>query len=162
MNPCNCGFFGVAGKNCQCSSHQIHKYISKISGPLLDRIDIHLDVPMLPPNDLLSNKTAESSQEIKARTTKARDIQKERLKSTSIFCNAQMSHRQIKHYCSITPESKELLSSAIKELGLSARAYDKILKVARTIADVEGQEEIRPEHIAEAIQYRSLDRHWWG
>ncbi len=161
MNPCNCGFFGTSGKNCQCTPHQIHKYISKISGPLLDRIDIHLEVPMLKTPDLLSDKTAESSQEIKIRTTQARDLQKERFKSTAIFCNAQMGHRQIRHYCSITSESKELLTLAIKELNLSARAYDKILKVARTIADLEVCAEIRPEHISEAIQYRSLDRDWW-
>ncbi len=158
MNPCHCGFLGVTGKDCQCSSFQIQKYLSKISGPLLDRIDIHLEVPPLPPQDLISDKLSETSQTIKTRTTCARDIQKDRLKNTSIFCNAQMSHRQIRHYCEIITESKNLLTLAIKELNLSARAYDKILKVARTIADLDGSESIRPEHIAEAIQYRSLDR----
>ena len=160
MNPCPCGWYSVPKKQCQCSPHQIQKYISKISGPLLDRIDIHLEVPSLKSTDLLSPNTPESSLEIKIRTTRAREIQKERFKESNIFSNAQMSHRQIKHLCPTTEASKELLKSAIEELGFSARTHDKILKIARTIADLEGDQDISTEHISEAIQYRSLDRNW--
>ena len=136
--------------------------MSKISGPLLDRIDIHLEVPALRSTELLSHPRVETSAEIKIRTIQARQIQQKRFAHTSVFANAQMNHRQIKKFCSLNEECKKLLKMAIEELGLSARAYDKILKVARTIADLGCSEQIETEHLAEAIQYRSLDRNWWG
>ncbi|MFH1360497.1 MAG: YifB family Mg chelatase-like AAA ATPase [Candidatus Omnitrophota bacterium] len=162
MNPCPCGWYTDPRKECYCTPQKIQKYLSKISGPLLDRIDIHLEVPSLKYRELLMDKKTESSQEIKARTTKARGIQQKRFKGTKIFANAQMHHKQIKEFCSISEDSKELLKTAIEELGLSARAHDKILKVARTIADLADEKSILPEHISEAIQYRSLDRNLWA
>jgi len=162
MNPCPCGFLSDPKKDCHCSPAQIQKYMSKISGPLLDRIDIHLEVPALPPAELLSASPAETSAAIKKRTATARGVQLRRFHNTSIFCNAQMSHRDIRHVCRLCSEGKKLLRTAIEELGFSARAHDKILKVARTIADLTGGGQIQPEHIAEAIQYRYLDRNWWG
>jgi len=162
MNPCPCGWFTDPRKECRCSQAQIQKYVSKISGPLLDRLDIHLDVPSLRPEELLSYTPSERSQEIKKRTIGAREIQKGRFAGTSLFTNAQMGHRQIKEFCRVSDDGKELLRKAIEELGLSARAYDKILKIARTIADLTGSDQIQIEHLAEAIQYRSLDRNWWG
>jgi len=163
MNPCPCGWYTDPKKECHCTSHQIRRYLSKISGPLLDRIDIHLEVPSLKSFELLPHKTIETepSKLIKQRTTEARKIQHKRFDKTSIFSNAQMSHRMIKEHCHLTTECRELLKKAIEELGLSARAHDKILKVALTISDLEKETEIRVEHIAEAIQYRSLDRNWY-
>jgi magnesium chelatase family protein len=136
--------------------------MSKISGPLLDRIDLHIDVPSLSSTDLLTNTQTESSSSIKERTLKARLIQRKRFDRTSITNNAQMNHRQIKIFCGLNQESKVLLKKAIDELGLSARGYDKVLKLSRTIADLEDKENIEIQHLAEAIQYRSLDRNWWG
>ena len=136
--------------------------MSKISGPLLDRIDLHLEVPSLPSSDLLSHTQIETSKEIKERTVKARAHQYQRFSQTVIVANSHMNHRQIKEYCALDDEGKKLLKMAIDELGFSARAYDKVLKVARTIADLADKENIGSTHIAEAIQYRSLDRSWWG
>jgi len=162
MNPCPCGWYTDSKKECHCTPQKIQKYLSKISGPLLDRIDIHLEVPSLKYSDLLAQGIQERSLDIKKRTTEARRKQQKRFGDSSIFCNAQMNHALIKEHCQITDESKELLKVAMDELGLSARAHDKILKVARTIADLEGSADIKTEHLAEAIQYRSLDRDWWG
>ena len=162
MNPCPCGWYTDPKKECHCSPLQIQKYLSKISGPLLDRIDLHLEVPALPSNDLMTNACAETSQAIKERILKARSLQKGRCTGGDVAANGYMSHRQIKKFCALDDEGKELLKKAIDELGLSARAYDKILKVARTIADLAGSEQVQTEHLAEAIQYRSLDRNWWG
>ena len=162
MNPCPCGWYTDPKKECHCSPAQIQKYMTKISGPLLDRIDIHLEVPALKSTELLYNVETESSKDIKKRTTAARKIQEKRFETTSIFANAHMTQKMIRHFCSLSKESKALLKMAIEELGLSARAHDKILKVARTIADLEETENIQPNHISEAIQYRSLDRGWWG
>ncbi|MCX7698664.1 MAG: YifB family Mg chelatase-like AAA ATPase [Candidatus Goldbacteria bacterium] len=161
MNPCPCGYFTHPSRPCSCSSQQRDKYISKISGPLLDRIDIHVEVPVVKYNDLASKFDAETSIVIRQRVNKARKIQEQRFAGTKIFFNAHMGPKQIKKFCVLDEESKNLLKNAIENLGLSARAYDRILKVSRTIADLEGMENITASHIAEAIQYRSLDRDYW-
>ncbi|MFO7963290.1 MAG: YifB family Mg chelatase-like AAA ATPase [Desulfobacterales bacterium] len=158
MNPCPCGYFSDPKHTCVCSHHQIHRYRSKISGPLLDRIDIHVDVPAVPYKDLMSVNETESSKAIRERVFKARQIQEKRFHQTRIHCNAKMANRHIKQYCAIGSDSNELLESAVDKLGLSARAYNRILKIARTIADLEGIRDIEARHVAESIQYRSLDR----
>ncbi len=161
MNPCPCGYLTDTRRKCQCSPQQVTRYLGKISGPLLDRIDIHLDVPALKPLELMQQHTAETSSEIKKRTLAARGIQQQRFKNSGIFANAQMSQKQIKEFCPLTKDSQDLLKTAIDELNLSARAHDKILKVARTVCDLENKDKILPQHIAEAVGYRSLDRSWW-
>jgi magnesium chelatase family protein len=158
MNPCPCGYLGDNKHACRCTYPQIHRYRSKISGPLLDRIDIHVDVPAVPYQDMLRASTAETSASICGRVTRARQIQSARFARTRIFCNAQMASRQIKKYCCIDGACSSLLESAIDKLGLSARAYNRVLKIARTIADLGGDAEIAAEHVSEAIQYRNLDR----
>jgi len=161
MNPCPCGYFTDPKKQCRCGSTKIQNYLSKISGPLLDRIDIHIEVHSLKYKELMSEKKIESSEEIKKRIDKAREIQRDRFKNDVIFANSRMNHKQLKKYCQINEECKELLKKATEEFDLSARAYDKILKVSRTIADLAQKDEILPEHISEAIQYRNLDRNLW-
>lgn len=163
MNPCPCGYFTDPYHECRCTPVQIQHYRSKISGPLLDRIDIHIEVPSLKYDELKSAQTGESSEEIKKRVNRARTIQLERFKESKrkIFCNAHMETKDIRRFCPIDEESQNLLKTAIEKFGLSARAYDKILKVARTIADLEGEKDIKVHHIAEAIQYRSLDKDVW-
>jgi magnesium chelatase family protein len=141
---------------------QIQRYVSKISGPLMDRIDIHIDVPAVKFKELASESAAESSSEIRERVIAARRIQLERFREEKIFSNAQMSPRLIRKYCGIDSRSKALLENAITRLGLSARAYDRILKVSRTLADLEGKSAIESSHISEAIQYRTLDRNFWA
>ncbi len=158
MNPCPCGYFSDPNHECTCSYTRIHRYRSKVSGPLMDRIDIHVDVPAVPYKDLASRDDAESSASIRERVNRSRAAQSERFKRTKIYCNAQMSNRQIKKYCPIDPDSHSLLEMAIDKLGLSARAFNRILKIARTIADLEEAEDIAVHHVSEAIQYRSLDR----
>jgi magnesium chelatase family protein len=158
MNPCPCGYFSDPKHECRCSFHQIQRYRSKISGPLMDRIDIHIEVPAVPYKHLGTEASSEPSAHIKLRVTGARDIQSRRFQRTSIFCNAQMSNRHLKQHCVVDEVSHRLLESAIDTLGLSARAFSRILKIARTIADLEALENITSDHIAEAIQYRSLDR----
>ncbi len=158
MNPCPCGFFTHPTKTCRCSPYRIEQYRSKISGPLLDRIDIHIEVPPVDYKQLADEPNGVSSAQIKTRVDKARKIQYKRFKKSKIYANAYMSHAQVKSQCNLDTASKKLLRMAIDELGLSARAYDKILKVSRTIADLAGRTDINSEHIAEAIQYRSLDR----
>lgn len=162
MNPCNCGFLSDPKKNCNCSQTQIQRYMSKISGPLLDRIDIHLDVPALLSEELLSSKKEESSCSIKERIVQARKIQHKRFEGEKVTCNAYMTSTQIRSFCHIDKAGRQMMKMAIEELGLSARAYDKVLKLSRTIADLDNEQNILAEHIAEAIQYRSLDRGWWG
>ncbi|MCD6165595.1 YifB family Mg chelatase-like AAA ATPase [bacterium] len=159
MNPCPCGYLTDPSHECSCTVPQIQRYRSRISGPLLDRIDIHIEVPAVPYKDLAGKATGETSQMIRQRVKRAREIQLERFKnSKTIFCNAHMQTREIRSYCKIDEQSQELLRLAITRLGLSARAYDRILKVSRTIADLEGDTEIKPQHVSEAIQYRTLDR----
>jgi magnesium chelatase family protein len=162
MNPCPCGFFNDPTRECKCTHPQIQRYVSKISGPLLDRIDIHIDVPAVKFKELASDVPAESSEQIRERVVRARRVQLERFRAEKIFCNAQMSSRLIRKYCLIDSVSKGLLENAITRIGLSARAYDRILKVSRTLADLEGKPNIEPEHISEAIQYRTLDRNFWA
>jgi len=158
MNPCPCGYYADPKHPCRCSYGHIHRYRSKISGPLLDRIDIHVEVPAVPYKDLRREGEAESSEDIRNRVTAARILQTERFAKTKIHANAQMSNRHVKKYCKIDDDSAALLESAIDKLGLSARAYNRILKISRTIADLEGVSDIQSYHIAEAIQYRTLDR----
>ncbi|OQX85152.1 MAG: magnesium chelatase [Candidatus Omnitrophica bacterium 4484_70.2] len=162
MNPCPCGYFGSKTKSCHCTSLQIQKYRRKISGPLLDRIDIHIELQDVKWEVLLSQDMKfESSQEIKKRVEKARKIQKERFRNEEIFFNSQMKSKEVKKYCIITQEAKDLLKEAINQFGLSVRAYDKILKVSRTIADLAEKEKIDVDCVSEAIHYRSLDKNLW-
>ncbi len=158
MNPCKCGFHGDPLHQCLCSPHQIQTYRSKVSGPLMDRIDIHIEVPAIKFNEISSDTPGEPSSSIRQRVTSARRAQQERFKSDGIYANAHMKPRHIRKYCRIDEASQRLMESAMNRLGLSARAYNRILKVARTIADIEGSDKIATEHISEAIQYRSLDR----
>jgi magnesium chelatase family protein len=163
MNPCPCGYYTDPNHECNCSPPSIQRYMSRVSGPLLDRIDIHIEVPALKYQDLSRREPGEGSAAIQSRVDRARDLQLERYRQRkNVFCNAHMQSREIRQHCSIEQDSEELLRSAINKFGLSARAYDRILKVSRTIADLEGAEAIGPDHIAEAIQYRSLDRNVWG
>jgi len=161
LNPCPCGFYGDPVKICTCSSSQIVKYRSKISGPLLDRIDIHIEVPRVNCREVMEKDSVENSFIIRERVERARKTQSERYCEDSIFCNAQMTKKQIEEYCNINDNAKNLVYKAIEKLNLSARAYDRILKVARTIADLEQSENIEISHLSEAIQYRSLDRKLW-
>jgi len=158
MNPCPCGYFSDPKHACRCTYQQIHRYRSKISGPLLDRIDIHVEVPAVPYKDLMTESTAESSADIGKRVAAARNIQSSRFSRAKIYGNAQMSSRHIKTHCKIDDASRCLLESAIDKLGLSARAFNRVLKIARTIADLEAEQAIQVDHISEAIQYRNLDR----
>ncbi|MCM8780169.1 MAG: YifB family Mg chelatase-like AAA ATPase [Candidatus Omnitrophica bacterium] len=160
MNPCPCGYYTDPHKACRCNTSKIQNYLAKISGPLLDRIDIHLELAAIKYKELAEAGEAEPSCAIKARVEKARALQRERFRAESIFYNAQMNTKLIKKYCALDSPAQELLKMAMQELRFSARAYDKILKVSRTIADLEGEQNILPEHVAEAIQYRSLDRQW--
>jgi magnesium chelatase family protein len=162
MNPCPCGYFNDRSRECHCTPPMIQRYISKISGPLLDRIDIHIDVPAVNYKELRSGVSPENSETIRERVTKARDIQLQRFKVERIYCNAQMAPRQIRAACELSPDCERLLERAITQQGLSARAHDRILKVSRTVADLEGNSAIEPKHIAEAIQYRTLDRTFWA
>lgn len=161
MNPCPCGYWGSVLKECVCTPPQIQRYLSRISGPLLDRIDLHIEVPEVKYKELSRDADGESSTLIARRVSKARKRQLRRFRKTSIFCNAQMGSAQIRPYCVLDEETKKLLEAAIEKLGFSARAYDRILKVSRTIADLSASRDIRSDHVSEAIQYRSLDRNSW-
>ncbi len=162
MNPCPCGNFGNPNQDCQCPPQQIQRYMSKISGPLLDRIDIHIQVQAVKYKELSSTTASEPSADIRERVIKAREFQIKRFTDKKhIFCNADMQSKDIREFCKIDSASEELMKMAITKLGLSARAYDRILKVARTIADLAGEKNINSSHISEAIQYRSLDRTMW-
>jgi magnesium chelatase family protein len=158
MNPCPCGFYTDPKHQCTCSPLAIQRYRSRISGPLLDRIDIHIEVPAVKYSDLTGRSRGEPSEAIRSRVNQARELQLTRFQSLPIFCNAQMGARELKEYCGVDPAGEKLLEVAINRLGLSARAYTRILKVARTIADLDSSDPIRAPHVSEAIQYRSLDR----
>ena len=162
MNPCPCGYYTDPKHTCRCSTQQIHRYRTQISGPLLDRIDIHVEVPAVPYRQLLTSATAESSEIIRQRVAEARAKQANRFKRTRIYCNAQMGSRQARQHCALNRHGTALLESAIDKFGLSARAYYRILKIARTIADLAQAQEIGTDHLAEAIQYRTLDRSMLG
>lgn len=162
MNPCPCGNYGSRDKECKCNPTAIHKYLSKLSGPLMDRIDMHIEVDSVTYDELNSEELEESSESIKLRVDKARQIQLDRYKDNSIFSNAKMNDQQIKKYCKISFESDKMLRYAFEKMNLSARGYNRILKVARTIADLDGSKDILDEHIMEAISYRALDGKYWG
>ncbi len=161
MNPCPCGFFTDPRRECHCTPRQIKNYLSRISGPLLDRIDVHVEVPAVHYQELASEVKSESSRQIRSSVMRARQRQMERFRGIGILTNSRMTNRQLKDYCPLDEACAELLGRAMSELRLSARAYHRIIKVARTIADLEGTEHIIPEHIAEAVQYRCLDRAFW-
>ncbi len=161
-NPCPCGYYNDPKRPCTCTASQIIKYNKKISGPLLDRIDLHLEVPRLDPQELFKEKIAESSKEIRKRVEKAREIQRKRFKNLKISTNSEMRPKEIKKFCQISEEGENLLKEAIDKFSLSVRAYHRILKVARTIADLAGEEKIAPSHLAEAIQYRVKINEWEG
>ena len=161
MNPCPCGYTGDSSRECRCTVPQIQRYRSRISGPLLDRIDIHIEAPALSIEELRNASPGESSATVRERCTNARQLQAERFRNEeepSMRCNARMSHSRIREHCQINDEQGKLLQQAMEHLSLSARAYDRILKVARTIADISESERIETPHLLEAIQYRSLDR----
>lgn len=163
MNPCPCGYYNHPEKECVCPPGVVQRYLNKVSGPLLDRIDLHVEVTPVSFDEMTSNRKTESSQEIRERVINARQKQTERFEGNKeVFCNAMMSSQMVKHVCEINPAGKTLLKTAMEKLGLSARAYDRILKVSRTIADLADSDEIKIEHLAEAIQYRSLDREGWA
>jgi magnesium chelatase family protein len=161
MNPCPCGFFGDPTRECRCTPPQIQRYVSKISGPLLDRIDIHIEVPAVKYKELRSKDDLEDSAAVRSRVVAARSRQLARFAADKIYGNAQMSSRLIRKHCVISADGEKLLENAITRLGLSARAHDRILKVARTIADLEPSANVEPKHLGEAIQYRTLDRSYW-
>jgi magnesium chelatase family protein len=162
MNPCPCGYYTDPYKECSCTSQNIQKYLSRVSGPLLDRIDIQIEVPAVQYKELASGYSGENSECIRERVQKAREVQLSRFSDREkLYCNADMQSRDIRDYCQLDKLSEELLKKAITQLGLSARAYDRILKVSRTIADLSSDVNIKPQNISEAIQYRSLDRQLW-
>ena len=158
LHGCPCGYYSDPNNECTCTIPQIQRYRAKISGPLMDRIDIHIEVPAVKYRDLANRHAGESSRDIKKRVDAARKIQLNRFKGMKIYRNAQMTNRHIKKFCQIDEASQKLLEMAIDKFGLSARAYTRILKVARTIADIEGKENIETAHLSESIQYRTLDR----
>jgi magnesium chelatase family protein len=158
LNPCPCGYAGDPVRQCTCSEVQVRRYMSRISGPLLDRIDIHIEVPRLKQDELLTPGKGEASKAVRERVQRARDVQQRRFEGSPVFVNAAMNSRQVRTFCRVDGAPAELLKAAIQRLGLSARAYDRILKLSRTIADLAGEDGIGVPHVAEAIQYRTLDR----
>lgn len=162
MNPCPCGYYGHPTKKCTCGIKNVRNYLSKISGPLLDRFDIHVETAPVEFASLRSDKQEESSAAVRERVQRAREVQNRRFKGTDISCNARITPDKLKEFCPLTDEANDALGKVFEKMGLSARAYDRILKVARTIADVDGEEVIGKKHIAQAVQFRSLDRKYWG
>jgi len=162
MNPCPCGYFGDLKRECRCGPLQVQRYRQRISGPLLDRIDLHIEVPAVEYRDVASERAEETSAAIRERIIRARQLQQERFRNDAkVNCNARMATRHLKQHCKLSQDSHELIRVAMNELHLSARAYDRILKVSRTIADLDGKVDISPEHVSEAIQYRTFDRTLW-
>ena len=161
MNPCPCGYANSLHRECVCSPVVIHRYLTRISGPFLDRMDLQVEVPEVPYRDLASQPSGEPSRSIAKRVDQARNVQQDRFSGTSIFCNAQMGAKEIQRFCALSPTVKRLFDDVLPRLGFSARAYDRILKMARTIADLAGSPELTTSHVSEAIQYRSLDRSFW-
>jgi magnesium chelatase family protein len=168
LNPCPCGYYGDQSRECSCSPLQVQRYISRLSGPLLDRVDLHIEVPRLPYEDISQQPKGESSRDIKQRVEQAREIQRQRFaaekqtrgprsKPSFVTCNAGMGPREVRLYCKLTKDAKSLMKDAFGRMNLSARSYDRILKVSRTIADLAGCELIAESHVAEALQYRSMD-----
>lgn len=162
MNPCPCGYFGHPQKKCTCSQSQVLRYLSRVSGPMLDRIDIHVEVPPIDYESLKTTGKEETSADIRARVNRARAIQTRRYQSDGITCNARLTPAMLERYCVLTPEAEQTLKKVFDSMGLSGRAYDRILKVARTVADLAGEEKISASHILQAVQFRSLDRKYWG
>lgn len=162
MNPCKCGYYGDSARECTCTPSQIQNYLGKVSGPMLDRFDLHIEVPSIKYDELSSDKKGESSASILDRVNRAREIQLKRYEGTSIYCNAQLTPALIEKHCVLSEEARALLAGAFDSLGLSARAHSRILKVARTIADLDGSDNIQTIHLAEAIGYRSLDKKFWS
>ena len=162
MNPCPCGYFGHPTRECICSPKAVHNYLSKISGPMLDRIDIHIEVPPVNYDELNSTGREETSAEIRARVNRARDIQTERYRGTDVSCNARLTPSMLKKYCVMEDKASGYLKMAFEKLGMSARAYDRILKIARTVADLDGSEIIKREHIFSSISFRTLDKKYWS
>ena len=161
MNPCPCGYYGHPTRKCICGPKAVTRYLSKVSGPLLDRIEIQIEVPPVEFSDLTSQIQEECSADIKKRVNKARYIQQERYKGTGVKCNSGITPAMLNKCCPMDDKAQQLLGKAFDKMGLSARAYDRILKVSRTIADLDQSEVIKSIHIAEAVQYRSLDRKYW-
>lgn len=161
LNPCPCGYRNDPRRNCNCSVPQVERYMSKISGPLLDRIDIHIEVPAVAFKELSSGSPGTSSAQMRESVVAAREAQRKRFAGSATRNNGHMPHRQLRNNCKLDDECMNLLKAAMSELGLSARAHDKVLRVARTIADLDSSEEIRPPHLNEAINYRMLDRNLW-
>jgi len=163
MNPCPCGYYNHPEKECVCAPGVVQRYLNKVSGPLLDRIDLHVEVTPVKFDEMVANTRTENSEQIRERVIKAREIQTKRFETfTEVHCNAMMPSQMVKDVCNVGTAGNALLKTAMERLGLSARAYDRILKVSRTIADLAGSEDILTEHLAEAIQYRSLDRENWA
>jgi len=157
MNPCRCGWYGHPSGRCHCTKQQVEKYVEKISGPMLDRMDLHVNVPSVEFEAMRRREKAESSADVKARVNAARDIQKQRFSGTNITCNAQMIPAMVGEFCTLDAAGEKLLKGAFERLGLTARSHDRLLRVARTIADLDGSEKIEAHHLAEAIQYRNTD-----
>lgn len=162
MNPCPCGYYNHPTKECSCSAAAVHRYVGRISGPLMDRIDLHVEITPVSREELASEQAVESSATVRERVTRARERQAERFRGTGIYTNTMMTSAMLREFCPLSAESRRLLDMAMERLQLSARAYDRIIKVARTIADLAGEQDISPLHISEAITYRTLDRESWG
>jgi magnesium chelatase family protein len=162
MNPCRCGYFGHPTRACICKPGEVRRYVSRISGPMLDRMDLQIELPSISYEELSSSTVAESSADVRERVREAREFARRRMGGDAIFCNAQMGASEIRRYCQAEPEAADLLREAYDRMGLSARGYDRIMRVARTVADLSHSEKIAPEHVAEALRMRSLDRKYWS